>query len=125
MARLYCLFGGKKYNHLANLCGKWDEIVDVCNGKNGSHAPENAAERQTQMLYTLDWFTKRRMLHDAHMKKGDADEYIVFADETWLCILALILAHVGAIQIYCTGKNFSINPRSVNTDNVELSFRDA
>ena len=46
------------YNHLENLYEKWDEVVDICNGKNGHHTPENTAERQNNLLSTLDWFSK-------------------------------------------------------------------
>ena len=32
------------YNHLANLCKKWDKVVDIYNGKDGPHSPENVLE---------------------------------------------------------------------------------
>ena len=50
---------------------------------------------------------------------------LVLPPETWNCIQALILAHVGMIQIYCIEKKQSLNPRVVNTDVVEWFFGDA
>ena len=89
------------YNHVADLCEKWNVVVDICNGKDGPHSPANAVERQTQLLDILDWFSKWRALHDRLVEKGEATEYNFFADETWFCIRSLLLAHAGAIQIYC------------------------
>ena len=57
--------------------------------------------------------------------KGDATNFIFFADETWFCTRALILAHVGVNQIYCIEKHVSINPRCMNTDAVECFFGDS
>ena len=48
----------------------------------------------------------------------------IFFYETWFCIQALILAHVGAIQLYCVEEGESINPRSMNTDVIEWFFGD-
>ena len=59
------------------------------------------------------------------MEEGKANEYNFFADETWFCIGALLLAHVSAIQIYCVGERVSMNPQAMNTDTVEWFFGDA
>ena len=112
------------YNHLADLCEKWNEVVDICNGKGGPHTPENAVERQVKLLSTLNWFSKWKKSHDAKVLSEDATEFNFFADETWFCIRALILAHVGAISIYCVLKRVSINPKKMNTDAVEWFFGD-
>ena len=113
------------YNHVANLCEKWNEVVDICNGKEGPHSPANAVERQDKLLDILDWFSGWRKLHDSRVEKGDATEFNFFADETWFCIRALLLSHIAAIQIYCIEKGVSINPKSMNTDVVEWFFGDA
>ena len=117
------------YNHLANLCEKWNDVVDICNGvdderKDSYHTPKNAKERQTKLLDTLDWFTRWKSLHDERVDSGDADEFNFFAPETWFCIQALLLAEVAAIQIYCVEKGESIRPRCMNTDTVEWHFGD-
>ena len=62
------------YNHVADLCEKWNNIVDICNGKDGPCSPANAIERQTQLLDILDWFSKWRSLHDKLVEKGEATE---------------------------------------------------
>ena len=98
--------------------------MDICNGKSGAHSPENAVERQTQLLSTLNWFSKWKKAHDTRVLAEDATEFNFFADETWFCIKALLLAHVGAIQIYCVEKRVSINPKTMNTDAVEWFFGD-
>ena len=82
------------YNHLADRCGKWDEVVDIYNGKSGAHSPKNAVERQAKLLSTLNWSSKWKNVHDARVFSEDATEVNVFADETWFCINALILVHV-------------------------------
>ena len=58
------------------------------------------------------------------MEKGQATEDIFVANETWFCICSLLLAHAGAIQIYCVQKGEQINPKSMNTDTVEWNFGD-
>jgi hypothetical protein len=73
-------------------------------------------------LEILQWFSKWKALHDERLKAGDATEFNFFAKETWFCIRALLLGHVTAIQMYCTEKGEKINPRSMNTDAVELHF---
>lgn len=110
------------YNHLANLCEKMNLVVDICNGRDGAHTPENALSRQTALLDVLAWFTEWKALHDARVELEEATQYNFFADETYFCIQALILGHVGAIQLYCVEKGESINPRSMNTDWVEWFF---
>ena len=113
------------YNHLADLCDKWNEVVDICNGKDGDHTPDNAVERQQKLLDTLSWFSGWKKLHDERVAKGEADEYNFFANETWFCIKSLLLGHVATIQLYCIEKGESIRPRSMNTDCVEWFFADA
>ena len=77
------------YNHLADLCQYWDVVVDICNGRDGPHSPDNASDRQHMLLHILNWFTKWRALHDDLVEEGKATEYNFFADETWFCIRAL------------------------------------
>lgn len=113
------------YHHLANLCERWNEVFDICNGKDGPHTPENAKERQTKLLRALEWFTEWKASHDTMVAKGEADEYNFFAPETWFCIRALLLGHIAVIQYYCLDRGESINPSSMNTDVVEWFFGDA
>lgn len=54
----------------------------------------------------------------------DTNEFNFFANETWLCIEALILAQVSAIQLFCIDTKQKINPRSMNTYVVEWYFGD-
>jgi len=35
------------YNHVADFCERWNEVVDICNGRRGPHSPANATQRQT------------------------------------------------------------------------------
>ena len=58
-------------------------------------------------------------MHDKNVLQGVATEYKFFANETWFCIKALLLAHVGAILLFCIDMKVSINPRVMNTDKVE------
>ena len=58
------------------------------------------------------------------LSKGEATEFNFFADETFFCIRALVLAHVSMIEIYCIQQNEEIRPRSMNTDTVEWTFGD-
>jgi len=113
------------YNHLADLCDKWNQVVDICNGKDGDHTPDNAVERQEKILGILSWFSGWKKLHDQLVAKKEADESNFFADETWFCIKSLLVGHVAVIQLYCIGKCVSIRPRSMNTDCVEWFFADA
>lgn len=114
----------RMYTHLADLCENWNSVVDICNSRDGEHSPENARDRQMMLLDVLSWFTKLKRLHLAALQKGEATEFNFFAQETWFCIRALILAHVCAIQIYCVEGGQSVNPRRMNTDVVEWFFGD-
>ncbi len=113
------------YNHIANLCEKWNAVVDICNGRDGPHSPDNALERQTKLLDILDWFSQWKKLHDKLVDEGEATEYNFFADETWFCIRSLLLAHVATMQVYCIEKGEKINPLSMTTDQVEWFFGNA
>ncbi|KAL7542027.1 hypothetical protein ACHAWF_011062 [Thalassiosira exigua] len=112
------------YNHIAHLCENWNLVVDICNGRDGPHSPLNAEERQTQLLNVLNWFSQWKAKHDvdAANESKSTNEYNFFADETWFCIRALILAHAGAIQLYCIERDEKLDPRSMNTDVVEWFF---
>lgn len=114
----------KMYNHLADLCDKWNTFFDITNGKDGPHTPTNARERQQKLLAILKWFSIWKSNHDGRLAKEKATEYNFFAEETWFCIRALILAHVCVIEIFCINKNVCVNPRSMNTDTVEWTFGD-
>ncbi|KAL7527593.1 hypothetical protein ACHAXR_005041, partial [Thalassiosira sp. AJA248-18] len=114
------------YTHLMNLCDNWNDVVDICNGKDGPHTKDNGKERQEKLLDVLSWFSNWKKMHDEDVadKTKATNEYNFFADETWFCIRALILAHVAAIGHYCLEKREKINPRSLNTDVVEWFFGD-
>ena len=112
------------YHHLANLCEKWDALFDITNGKDEPHTPTNAVGRQQKLLDILKWFSNWKANHDGHLATKKATEYNFFADETWFCIRALILAHVCVIEIFCIQKKVSVNPKSMNTDTVEWTFGD-
>jgi hypothetical protein len=101
------------YNHVADFCEHWNEVVDNCNGKRGPHSPANATQRQTSLLETQ------------RVKEKHATEYNFFADETWFCIKSVLLGHVAVMHIYCVIKGESISPRTMNTDTVEWFFGDA
>ncbi len=113
------------YGHIRNLCTHWNGVVDICNGRDGPHCPENAVERQTRLLQTLDWFLNWKVLHDEMVREKRATEFNFFADETWFCIKALLLSHVTAIDIFCAKNGERINPRTMNTDTVEWHFGNA
>ncbi|EJK46778.1 hypothetical protein THAOC_34538 [Thalassiosira oceanica] len=110
------------YNHLANFCDNMNTVIDICNGRDGPHTPENAVERQTLLLEKMQYFFEWKELHDKRVKDEEATEYNFFADETWFCLRALILVHVALIQEYCIKKKVSINPKSLNTDVCEWFF---
>jgi hypothetical protein len=107
------------YNHVADFCEQWNEVIDICNGRHGPHSPDNAAMRQTRLLDTLVWFSRWKELHDERVRAKLATEYNFFANETWFCIKSLLLAHITVVQIYCVMKGESISPRTMNTDTVE------
>ena len=103
----------------------WDQVVAMYNGKDSLHSPENAVERKAKFSIYSGLVYKMRILQDKNVTKGDVNGFILFADETWSCIRALLLVHVGAIQTYCVEKNKGINPRCMNTDDVEWVFGEA
>ena len=113
------------YWHLAKLCLNWNTVVDICNGRDGDHTPDNGRKRQKLLLDVLAWFTEWKNIHDQCVAEETATKFNFFADETFFCIRALILAQVGAIQLYClSDKKMKINPRTINTDCVEWFFGD-
>ncbi|KAL7529971.1 hypothetical protein ACHAWF_003181 [Thalassiosira exigua] len=89
------------YNYVADMCNNWNLVADICNGRDVSHSPDNAVERQTQLLNVLNGFSLWKATHDSDVAddKKDTNEYNFFADETWFCIRALFLAHVGVIKL--------------------------
>jgi hypothetical protein len=113
------------YSHVTDLCERWNEVIDICNGRHGLHSPGNAVMRQTCLLDTLVWFFRWKELHDDRVRLKLATEYKFFANETWFCIKSLLLAHIAVIQIYCVMDNKSISPQTMNTDTVEWLFGDA
>jgi hypothetical protein len=113
------------YCHICNLCMHWNGMVDICNGRDRPHCPENAVEQQTHLLQTQDWFSKRKALHNEMVREKKATESIFFADETWFCIKALMLGHVSAIDIFCAKNGENINPWTMNTNTVEWHFGNA
>jgi len=80
------------YHHICDLCTHWNGVVDICNGRSGPHCPENALDRQLQLLKTLNWFSDWRILHDRMLREKRASEFNFFADETWFCIKSLLNA---------------------------------
>jgi hypothetical protein len=97
------------YSHVADLCERWNEVVDICNGRHSLHSPGNTVMRQTCLLDTLVWFSRWKELHDDRMRLKLATEYNFFANKTWFCIKSLLLAHIAVIQIYCVMDNKSIH----------------
>jgi hypothetical protein len=112
-------------HHVADFCERWNEVVDICNGRRGPHSPANATQWQTSLLEMLAWFSRWKELHDKRVKEKHATEYNFFADETWFCIKSLLLGHVAVMHIYYVIKGESISPRTMNTDTVEWFFGDA
>jgi hypothetical protein len=90
------------YNHVADFCERWNEVIDICNGRRGPHSPANATQRQTSLLETLAWFSRWKELHDKRVKEKHTTKHIFFANETWFCIKSLLLRHVAVIHIYCS-----------------------
>ena len=113
------------YKSLSYLCENVNNLADICNGRHERHTPANAVERQHNLLRILDWFSKWKSIHDERVAAKEATEYNFFAEETWGCIQALVLAHVAIIQLHCVEKKVAINPRVINTDVVEWFFGDA
>ena len=112
------------YTHLADFCDNMNIVIDICNGRDGAHTPENAVERQALLLEKMQYFFEWKELHDKRVAADEATEYNFFAEETWFCLRALILVHVALIQEYCIKKRVSINPKSLNTDVCEWFFGD-
>lgn len=110
------------YRPLIYLCCYWNDLVDICNGRDGPHTPENGLERQHKLLSILKWFSQWKARHDKEVASGKKTDFNFFAAETWKCIQLLILSHVEMIQIYCIDQNLKINPRKTNTDPVEWHF---
>ncbi len=77
------------YNHVADLYKHWNAVVDICNGRDGPHSPDNAANRQSCLFDTLVWTSKWKELHDERVRKKLVTEFIVFANDTWFCIKSL------------------------------------
>lgn len=94
-------------------------MVDICNGRSRLHRAENALDRQTQLLETLNWSSNRRILHKKMLSDQRASEYNFFADETWFLIKLLLFGHITAIDIFYVGNGEKINPRLMNTDTIE------
>jgi hypothetical protein len=113
------------YNHVADLCEHWNVVVDICNGRDGPHSPENACERQTILFKAYVWFCRWKELHNERVRDKRATEYNFLADETWFCIKTLLLCHVMALQIYFVEQGESVTPQTMNTDTVEWFFGDA
>jgi len=71
-------FGNKVvYNHIADLCEKRNDVIDIANGKEGSqHSPDNGVERQKSLLNVLAWFSRWKALHNERIEAKDANEFI-------------------------------------------------
>jgi hypothetical protein len=113
------------YNQVTDLCECWNVVVDIYNGRDGPHSPENARERQTILFKTYVWFCRWKELHDERVRDNCATEYNFFAGETWFCIKTLLLGHVMAIHIYCVEQGENVRPQTMNTDTIEWFFGDA
>ena len=46
------------YNHVADFCEQWNEVIDICNGRHGPHSPDNAVVWQICLLDILVWFSR-------------------------------------------------------------------
>ena len=87
------------YNPLADFLELWNEVVDICNGRaaNKEDSPytlENAQQRQISLLEKLKWLSIWKSEHDKRVMDKVATEFNFFADETWFCIEALLLAQI-------------------------------
>ena len=60
------------YTHVADFCERWNEVVDICNGRHSPHSPANANQWQTSLLEMLAWFSKWKELHDKRVKEEHA-----------------------------------------------------
>ena len=71
----------------------------------------------------LKRFSNWKINHNGHLANNNATEYNFFAGKTWLCIRALILAHVCVNEILILhSKNVSVDSWSMNTDTVEWTI---
>jgi len=50
-----------------------NDVVDITNGKDGPHSPDNAVERQTSLLDMLAWFSRWKALYDKRVETKDAN----------------------------------------------------
>ena len=58
-------------NHVVDLCEKWNNVVDICNGRDGPHTPENASDRQSTLLdHVLSWFAEWEAIHSESLDTG-------------------------------------------------------
>ncbi len=115
-----CLCEKGMYGKFFDLFTHWNGVVDICNGRSGPHSAENALNRQTQLLETLNLFSNWRILHEKMLSNKRASEYIFLQTR-----LGFVSGHVTAIKIFCVGNGKKINPRSMNTDTVEWHFGNA
>ena len=60
------------YNHLANLCEKWDTLFDIANSKDEPNTSANAVERQKKLLDILKWFSNWKSNHDGLLATNKA-----------------------------------------------------
>ena len=101
---------------------KWNELVDIMNGRGEYYCRKNGRNMQEKLLDHLYWLSNWKLDHDARVEKGERDEYNFFADETWKCMQMLLLSHVVLIHYWCIERDMSINPHVLNTDPVEHHF---
>lgn len=99
-----------------------NDLVDITNGRLGYYTPHNALEMQKKLLNILDWFSCWKKDNDKRIAKKERTEYNFLATITWECLQNLILGHVFMIQYYVIGKEYKIDPRTLNTDPVEHHF---
>ena len=102
------------YNRLADLCEHCNLVVDIYNGRDGPHTRENGYERQLILCDVLRWFTNWKNMHKTVMLDDNSlnTEYNFFANETWFCSRALLLSHIGAIQMYSINEDEKVNPHN-------------
>ena len=79
------------YLHICDLCTHWNGVVDICNGQSGPHCPENALDRQLQLLKMLNCFLDWRILHDRMLREKRASEFNFFCRRD-LVLYKLIVA---------------------------------
>jgi hypothetical protein len=92
------------YSHVADLCEHWNAAIEICNGRDGPHSPDNAAMRQSCLLDNLVWFAKWKELHDERVRMKLTTEFIFFAGETLFCIMHQVIvagSHHGNSNLLC------------------------